>query len=301
MAEPRPYVVLDVFTNEVLAGNPLAVVLDARGLDDARMQAIAREFNLSETVFVSPPADLANRAALRIFTPARELPFAGHPTVGTAVLLSLLDRSDAPFVLEERVGLVPCRPSRLDETSGEATFELPELPVHLGDLDIGAVAASLNLPRERIGAGPGGPTLGPGRYSAGVPYAIVPLADRAAVDAAIQDPMRWATAYGQGRQGAYIVAFDPVDPVNHVYARMISTGFGIAEDPATGSAAAAFAGYLMAALDLPDGPNRFVIEQGYAMGRPSRIALTLHLEAGALKRAEIAGTALIVARGTLLA
>ncbi len=298
---PRPYVILDVFTSRPLAGNPLAVVLDPSGLDDAAMQAIAREFNLSETVFVQPPDEPGHRASLRIFTPARELPFAGHPTVGTAVLLSLMDQSDAPFVLEEKVGLVSCRPRRGGEGRGEAVFDLPELPTHQGDLDIGAVAASLGFSRERIGAGEGGPALGPGRYSAGVPYAIVPLPDRATVDQAVQDPSRWQAAYGQGRQGAYLVAFDPVDPGHHLYARMISVGFGIPEDPATGSAAAALAGYLMAALDLPDGPNRFVIEQGYAMGRPSEIVLTLHVEAGALRRAEIAGTAIVVARGTLLA
>src|SRR5690349_24562954 len=106
----RRFVTLDVFTTRRFAGNPLAVVLDPDGLDTAAMQTIAREFNLSETVFVFPPADKANRAKLRIFTPARELPFAGHPTVGTAVLLGRIDGGgQRTFAMEEQVGLVPCR------------------------------------------------------------------------------------------------------------------------------------------------------------------------------------------------
>src|SRR6187401_3541483 len=106
----RRYCTLDVFTDTRYAGNPLAVVLDGDGLDTDTMQLIAREFNLSETVFVQRPADAAHRARLRIFTPARELPFAGHPTVGTAVLLSLVDgHGAADFVLEEQVGPVRCR------------------------------------------------------------------------------------------------------------------------------------------------------------------------------------------------
>src|SRR4029079_19077999 len=107
----RRFVTLDVFTNKRFAGNPLAVVLDPDGLDTAAMQAIAREFNLSETVFVFPPATAGHRARLRIFTPARELPFAGHRTVGTAVLLGLRDGSGVAttFTLEEQVGPVPCR------------------------------------------------------------------------------------------------------------------------------------------------------------------------------------------------
>src|SRR5829696_2615449 len=108
----RRFVTLDVFTRQPLAGNPLAVVLDAEGLDTKAMQAIAREFNLSETVFIERPEDPRHRAKLRIFTPRNELPFAGHPTVGTAVLLALRDGRSAAdaiaFRLEEKVGIVPC-------------------------------------------------------------------------------------------------------------------------------------------------------------------------------------------------
>ena len=132
----RRYAVLDVFTDEPLAGNPLAVVLDAEGLADSRMQAIAREFNLSETVFVLPPREGRHRASLRIFTPAGELPFAGHPTVGTAVLLALKggDPTDAiAFGLEEKVGIVPCVVQKHGERRGHARFRLPRLPAPEGE------------------------------------------------------------------------------------------------------------------------------------------------------------------------
>src|SRR3954471_16137616 len=107
----RRFVTLDVFTQKRFAGNPLAVVLEPDRLDTAAMQAIAREFNLSETVFVFPPAEAKHRASLRIFTPGRELPFAGHPTVGTAVLLGLRDKpgGSSAFTLGEQIGAVPCR------------------------------------------------------------------------------------------------------------------------------------------------------------------------------------------------
>ena len=131
----RRFVTLDVFTNEPLAGNPLAVVLDADGLDAARMQRIAKEFNLSETVFVLPPEDERHRARLRIFTPARELPFAGHPTVGTAVLLALDDPSDGRdavvFGLEETIGVVSCMVEVTGEGAGQARFRLPRLRMRM--------------------------------------------------------------------------------------------------------------------------------------------------------------------------
>ena len=124
----RRFYTLDVFTGDALAGNPLAVVVDDEGLDDDRMQAIAGEFNLSETVFVLPPEDPRQRADLRIFTPTRELPFAGHPTVGTAVLLALLDpdagTDTVAFGLKEKVGIVSCV-ARIDgDTNGFARFRL---------------------------------------------------------------------------------------------------------------------------------------------------------------------------------
>ncbi len=130
----RPYALLDVFTDKVLAGNPLAVVLDAKGLSEAQMQQIASEFNLSETVFVLPPDKVAHNASIRIFTPSMELPFAGHPTVGTAVLMAE-NRFGAPdndmnalVLLEEKIGLVRCAVTLEKGKPTTAEFDVPELP-----------------------------------------------------------------------------------------------------------------------------------------------------------------------------
>ena len=146
----RRFVTLDVFTTRPHAGNPLAVVLDSDGLDTAAMQAIAREFNLSETVFVAPPANPAHRAAVRIFTPGQELPFAGHPTVGTAVLLALRDAAEGRaadrLVLEEKVGLVPCVVALGNARSARATFTLPKLPEQVAQpIADAALAEALGL------------------------------------------------------------------------------------------------------------------------------------------------------------
>ena len=153
----RRFQTLDVFTETALAGNPLAVVLDAEGLDDARMQAIAAEFNLSETVFVFEPRNAINSARVRIFTPKRELPFAGHPTVGAAALIAhqrasdLLAAQDLRIVLEEPIGDVVCVARRRKGQALAAYFELPKLPERLKDEPPSTVeiAASLGLEARR--------------------------------------------------------------------------------------------------------------------------------------------------------
>ena len=185
---PRRFVILDVFTRVPLAGNPLAVVLDAAGLDDRRMQAIAREFNLSETVFVLPPEDPRHRARLRIFTPARELPFAGHPTVGTAVWLARegvsgsFETEDGPraaaFGLEEGVGVVPCAVAIEEEGRGRARFRLPALPQVWGEgARLDEAAWALGLDPTEIGFD----RHVPSRHAAGVPFDFVPVRSAAAV------------------------------------------------------------------------------------------------------------------------
>lgn len=297
----RRFFTLDVFTNAPLSGNPLAVVLDAQGLGDAGMQAIAREFNLSETVFVLPAQDPHQRAALRIFTPTAELPFAGHPTVGTAVLLGLLDHGRQhgalAFGLEEKVGLVPCAVEIEGEGRGLATFTLPRASERLGELsDIAAIAAALDLTPDDIGFD----NHVPARYSAGVPYALVPLASRDAVDRAKRRPSLWAAGFGDGpRANAFLYCREPVDPAHAFHARMFAPDLGIGEDPATGSAVAAFSAAVMD-FDRPvDGEHTLVIEQGYAMGRPSQIVLTLTVAGGTLARASIGGRAVVVSEGAL--
>ncbi len=156
----RRFVTLDVFTPRRFAGNPLAVVLQAEGLDRAAMQAVAREFNLSETVFVLPPKNPAHRARYRIFTPKRELPFAGHPTVGTAVLLATVDGGDyaRDMVIEAEIGAVPCHVSPV---GGHASFDLPTLPAEVGAPPAAEIlAAALGLSLDDIGFGNFTPSVG---------------------------------------------------------------------------------------------------------------------------------------------
>ncbi|MDP4026792.1 PhzF family phenazine biosynthesis protein [Methylobacterium sp. NEAU 140] len=292
----RRFATLDVFTERRLAGNPLAVVLDAEGLDAAAMQAIAREFNLSETVFVLPPAEARHRAHLRIFTPARELPFAGHPTVGTAVLLALQDPAlgDArAFGLEEAVGVVPCVVETLpDGAGGRARFKLPALPEYLGPgPEPEAVAALVGLAPGDIGHA----RHRPSRHGVGPRFTCVPVASVERLDAA-----RPAAAPEAG-DGLYLYAPDPERMGRSWQVRMFAPRLGVPEDPATGSAAAAFAGVLMQFEALGDGVHDVAIRQGLAMGRPSEIALQLTVEAGALRSVEIGGAAVLVSEGTLRA
>jgi trans-2,3-dihydro-3-hydroxyanthranilate isomerase len=297
---PRRFVTLDVFTREPLAGNPLAVVLDAEGLDDERMQRIAREFNLSETVFLLPPEDARHRARLRIFTPGRELPFAGHPTVGTAVLLALRDNngaSAAAFGLEETIGVVACAAEVQGERQGYARFRVPRLPDIWGEGREAAEAAwALSLDPTDIGFD----RHRPSRHSGGVPYDLVPVRSLDAVARAKPNGEAFAKVFGDGSHPtAYVYTRETVRAEHHFHARMFAPSFGMAEDPATGSAVAALVGALMQFEPMGEGEHSFTIEQGYEMGRPSQIALQIVIQSGALVSAEIGGGAVVVSEGEL--
>jgi trans-2,3-dihydro-3-hydroxyanthranilate isomerase len=299
----RRFYTLDVFTGQALAGNPLAVVLDASGLDVRRMQAITREFNLSETVFVAPAAQPGNRARLRIFTPGCEVPFAGHPTVGTAVLLGVLDRQGvggaAELALEEQIGVVPCAVEVLGPGQGRATFTVPNLPERIGVLpDHAALARGLGLETADIGFGAHLPAV----YSAGVPFCFVPLRSRDAVSRARPQGEDFASAFAARAGGfinAYVYCAEPIEPAHRFHVRMFAPHVGVPEDPATGAAAAAFAGVFVDSEQPADGQQAFVIEQGDAMGRPSRITVSLNIGGGRLLQARIGGEAVIVSEGRL--
>jgi trans-2,3-dihydro-3-hydroxyanthranilate isomerase len=293
----RRFVTLDVFTDKRFVGNPLAVVLEPDGLDADAMQTIAREFNFPETVFVFAPENSANRARLRIFTPARELPFAGHPTVGTAVLLGRLDGASArEFVLEEKIGLVPCRVEPLTADSGRAQFDLPRLPEPAGRVgNNAAIAAALSLKADDIGFD----DFRPAFWSAGNPFAFVPLASLDAIRRCRAVEANWNAAFGTDSHKAAYMFCRQTEDGNDFHARMFAPRYGIAEDPATGSAAAAFAGLLAARHDRADGEHLVRIEQGYEMGRPSLMELTLRIAGGKLTGASIGGGAVVVSEGTI--
>ena len=200
----RRFATLDVFTDRRFAGNPLAVVLEPQGLEGDAMQAIAREFSHPETVFVFAPADPGHRARLRIFTPARELPFAGHPTVGTAVLLALSDRASAgsDLVLEEGIGPVRCTLEAVSAGRGSARIALPQLSTQAGSApDAAAVAAGLAL-------SPGDIDGTPARWSAGNPLSFVPIRSLAAVARCRPDPVKFEAAFGRDRGRVRILQGD---------------------------------------------------------------------------------------------
>ena len=301
---PRPYAILDVFTDTALAGNPLAVVLDATGLDEARMQAIAREFNLSETVFVLPPEKSVHSARLRIFTPARELPFAGHPTVGTAVLLAArkVAAGDAPgkemmLLLEETVGLVRAGVFIQGEKAGHAIFDAPVLPAPVpAEFDRDAVAAVLGLLPAEIGF----ENHKPSAWSAGVPFVFVPVSGLAAIGHARPNPVSWAGAFGSPSAAAWLYCRETESSDNDFHARMFAPLLGFAEDPATGSAAAAFAGVVCRFDEPPPGTYRHVIEQGFEMNRASLITMEMDVAGGEVAAVRIGGNAVVVVEGSLL-
>jgi trans-2,3-dihydro-3-hydroxyanthranilate isomerase len=272
------------------------VVLESQGLETAAMQSIAREFNYPETVFVLPAAAAGRFADLRIFTPAAELPFAGHPTIGTALALARGGAKRQDFVVGEKVGPVPCEVALRDADSGEASFVLPQLPARIGEApDQDTMAAALGLESSDIGG-----DLKAGYWSAGLAFMFVPVKSLAGIAKARPQPGRFEAAFARdGRAKAFLFCCEAMDQGSHFHARMFAPGMGIPEDPATGSAVAAFGGLLAGQSGLPDGTHRFRVEQGYEMGRPSQIDLTLTIEGGKLTGGRIGGGAVVVSEGAI--
>lgn len=291
---------LDVFTDRRFCGNPLAVVEAADALSTDEMQAIAREFNFSESVFLLEPRNCVHTARARIFTPRAELPFAGHPTIGAAALIAetraadLLGRSDVVIVLEEEIGAVRCEARRARGGATYAQLEALAPPKKISTAPPPeALAAALSLRADDIGFAAHAPT----RYCAGATFVFVPLRSRAALDRA-QRTDRFADTIGDA-VGAYLYTHETVEPESAIQARMFAIGLGFDEDPGTGSAAAAFAGVAHEFECPGDGEHELAIEQGHAMGRPSRITLRMNVEAGRLARVAVGGCVLRVAEGTL--
>ena len=276
---------VDVFTDRIFGGNPLAVFPDARGISDLQMQALAREMNLSETTFVFPPTGDED-ACVRIFTPAVELPFAGHPTIGTAhVLASRSNPAKERVALRLAVGVIELRRER------DGTFFMSVPPVEFAEVraERSAIARALRLDASDLH--PGAPIE---IASAGFPFLIVPLGDAAAVDSAELNVPALVAACGD--QAISVFVFAATGP-NRFYARMFGPHtVGIAEDPATGGANAALTGYLAKYHHISGGdPIEALCEQGTKMGRPSWISLRAHGDG----RIEIGGKTVDVMTATL--
>jgi trans-2,3-dihydro-3-hydroxyanthranilate isomerase len=297
------YAVVDVFTRIPLEGNPLAVFPDARGLDGATMQRIARELNLSETTFVLPSARAACAARVRIFTPTMEMRFAGHPTIGTSDVLlreGIVPRDAEHFTLEELVGEVPIRIERTlpDETGGGEFVELPTIwlttpPIEFGRTYDGAACAdALGLePGDLLGDVP------PQLVNAGNPNVFIALRDKAAVDRAWIELSGVRALHGSTAGAVCFFVFTPTP--EGAYSRMFAPEHGVSEDPATGSATGPLAAYMMRHRLAPatDG-TRFVSEQGTKMGRRSFLHVFVHGQDGR-DGIEVGGTCVQLAEATL--
>ncbi|MGC3873630.1 PhzF family phenazine biosynthesis protein [Halomonas sp. GXIMD04776] len=283
------YYLLDVFTDYAFAGNPLAVFPYADDLSAERMQAIANELNLSEMVFVGATMD-PHRYPVRIFTPTMELPFAGHPTVGTAHLLAELGwvKRDRGLILEAGVG-----PLGVCFNEGLAYFTTAQ-PLEIGGsaLDRAAAASLLGLNETQI---VGEPILA----SCGVPYHLIELDSVEALDSVIPAPAHWARWVApSGHDAIYLyVKGPPGEQANHLRCRMFTMGASLYEDPATGSAAAALVGTL-AMAEKGSGRWQWQIDQGIEMGRPSRIIAEVEQD-GDVMTIHIGGQAVIVGHGTM--
>ena len=295
------FVTADVFTDRVFGGNPLAVLPDAAGIGDDDMQKVAREFNLSETVFVLPAEDARNTRRLRIFTPARELPFAGHPTVGTALVLGWLGeidlRGDATeIVFEEGAGPVPVTIRASGGRAESAELVAPRPPELRKGPGATELAALLSLDPSELRYDAGLPEA----CSCGLPFLIIEVRDAAALGRARLDRTVWQRLLADAwAKEVYLFTRDASAAGADFRARAFAPAAGIEEDPATGSAAAALGGWLGTREATDDGSRRYVIAQGIEMGRPSRLEVEVERRGGALAAVRVGGGAVTVAEGTI--
>lgn len=297
-----PFHTYDVFTNRPYAGNPLAIVEEADGLSDRQMQTIAREFNLSETIFVLKPKDAAHTASVRIFFPTAEIPFAGHPTIGCAIHLASKKYKpgcafETTITLEEVAGLVPVKVSRIGDVP-RAQFTAPVVPFEPEVLQpaIADIAKALGLDAADIGFS----SHRPGLHQGGPRCFHVPIASRAALERARPLEPYWSALIAPlGTDMAYLYTPGGDAADTRYRARMFAPTSGIVEDPATGSATALLAAQLVSAEGLKDGTHRWRLEQGYEMGRPSDLWLEADVAAAKLVAVRVAGQAVQIMSGVL--
>jgi trans-2,3-dihydro-3-hydroxyanthranilate isomerase len=280
----------DVFTDKRFGGNQLAVFPDARNIPEDKLQAIAREFNFSETTFVYPPSNATNTKRVRIFTPGDEMPFAGHPTVGTAITLGMigdiaLTGTETKIIFEEMVGPIPVT---IHSVGGKPTFaqftaaKLPEFSEHVPTPYTLAKMLTISIPIQFV--------------SVGYPFLFVAVKNRETlkrirVDTRVMEELEL--------KEVYIFTTDAEHSDFHFRARMFAPLLGITEDPATGSAAAAFAGYLAAKDPLQTGTLKWNIEQGFEMGRPSLLFIEADKNNGTTTTVRVGGNAVMMTEGFL--
>ncbi len=294
---------LDVFTQRKFGGNPLAVVLGADKLNTESMQTITREFNLSETTFVMAPENPKHTAKVRIFFPGGEMPFAGHPTIGTAALLAELARKpgcsfETEVTLELKAGLTPVKVSRIADRL-YATLTAPVVPFH-ADVKLPTAAdtaralglepADVGFDHHAVASLEGGPR-----------FFYVPVKSRAALEKSKIIEPYWSALIRpmDGVDAAYVYTRGGDNKGTHFRSRMYAPTGGIPEDPATGSATALLAAQLLKAENLSDGTHAFKLEQGYEMGRPSDLDLACDIASGKLTAVRVGGGAVRMMEGEI--
>jgi trans-2,3-dihydro-3-hydroxyanthranilate isomerase len=297
---PLPYLHYDVFTNDPLAGNQLAVFPDVRGLDTARMQRIAREMNFSESTFIFPSEEAGTDVRMRIFTPYVEMPMAGHPTIGSTFALAhtgAIQHGARRFVFGLNVGPTPVD---LEWKDGALSFAwmTQRRPTFGSPIEArAAVAAALGLTENDLA-----PELPVQEITCGTPFVFVALRDRATVDRASGDLASFKKLpQGVAQMPIFLFAVDPGSSGTSVYSRMFAPDFGIIEDPATGGASGPLGCFLMQhGLVSGQAAKTIVSHQGVAMGRPSRIHIAIAGGPNAITDVKVGGEAVLVGRGEIV-
>ena len=289
---------LDVFTNQPFCGNQLAVFPQAGGLSPEQMAKIAIEFNFSETVFVFPPTDNTMEYGLRIFTPGGEIPFAGHPTIGTAYLLGYLGMVDISkesnlITLGEKVGNVPVTINAIDGKVISSTLQAPQPPEFYPEIPpLEDLAKVLSLSVDDLSA-----THTPQAVSCGLPFLIIPLNSSEALSTCQINNEAWQKTLSH-HIAPHVYSCYQIDEY-HWRVRMFAPALNITEDPATGSAATAFAGYLASYESTADGHFSWLIEQGGEINRPSKIIATADKQNQEITQISVEGESVIITQGSL--
>jgi len=295
------FVTVDVFTGTQFAGNPLAVILNAQGLSGAQMQAVAAEFNLAETTFVLPPKDPARTAEVRIFTPRYEMPFAGHPNVGTAFALAQAGTSygravgSDRVVFEEKAGLVPISLLKDGAVVTGARLASPQLLTIGAEVSTELIASACSLSVNDLETRNHPPLIA----SCGVPFILAELKDRTRLAAATARSDVFMREVAQQPATSILIYTQVKESDIDIRARMFAPHHGIPEDPATGSANVALVGLLAKLRTEPDSRISKAIAQGVEMGRPSLLQAEAEKKGGVVTATYIGGRCVPVMSGTI--
>jgi trans-2,3-dihydro-3-hydroxyanthranilate isomerase len=302
MGKRYRYLHLDVFTSEKFGGNPLAVFTDARGLAAETMQAVAREMNFSESTFILPAEQPDTDIRMRIFTPGKEMPMAGHPTVGSTFALALdgvIPAGRRRWTFGLNIGPTPVD---IDWEGDRPAFvwmtqRLPAFGNVVGDVDAAALAIGVDPAAIRDTG------LPVHEVSCGVPFVFFPLATRAAVDRAAPNLRAFnalCQAAGVDDHAMFVFTREPGNDGATIYSRMFAPGLGVAEDPATGSASGPLGCYLVRhGVTPPERAAAILSLQGVKMGRPSWIHIAIGVDRGGITKVQVGGEAVLVGEGEL--